>query len=65
VDDEGLDLEGPWEARVRAIAALPDIAEEVLPDGDRRTLAVTVRDEAGVAVFRATLTLRGEWLACR
>lgn len=61
-DDDGLDLDNLNEARDRAIAVLPNIAREVLPDGDRREFVVSVRDDRGDAVFRATLSFRAEWL---
>ncbi len=61
-DDEGLELSGVAEARYRAISVLPNIAEEVLPDGDEREFSVTVRDAAGAPLFRAALSFRGVWL---
>jgi hypothetical protein len=39
-----------------AVRALSDIARDVLPDGDRRDLVTSVRDESGRVVFRATLS---------
>ncbi len=57
-DDEGLELDGIEAARAEARKALPDIARDVLPeDGDRRTMVVKVRDEAGKVVITATLSL--------
>jgi hypothetical protein len=57
-DDEGLELDGIEAARAEARKALPDIARDVLPeDGDRRTMVVKVRDEAGKVVITATLTM--------
>jgi hypothetical protein len=57
-DDEGLELNGIEAARAEARKALPDIARDVLPeDGDRRTMVVKVRDEAGKVVITATLSL--------
>ncbi len=61
-DDEGLELEGPREARNRAIAVLPGIAREVLPDGDRREFIVTVRDAKGQRLFLARLSFEAQWL---
>ena len=56
-DDEGLELDGIGAARAEARKALPDIARDVLPeDGDRRTMVVKVRDEAGKVVITATLS---------
>ncbi len=57
-DEEGLELDGIEAARAEARKALPDIARDVLPkDGDRRTMVVKVRDEAGKVVITATLSL--------
>lgn len=61
-DDEGLELDGLATARDKAIAVLPNIARDVLPDGDRRTFVVTVRDARGAKVFRAVLDFEARWL---
>jgi len=50
------------EARQEAIGVLPQLAKDVLPDGDTRTFVSYVRDEEGSGIFRAKLTLRAEWL---
>jgi hypothetical protein len=62
-DIVGIDVEDDLE-RIRelAIDALPDIARERLPNGDRAEFTVTVRDEHGSDIFRATLSLRSEWI---
>jgi hypothetical protein len=62
-DDEGLDLFDAHAARKAALAALPDMAQEKMPDGDDRIFCASVRDEAGEVIYEATLTLRGEWRA--
>jgi hypothetical protein len=61
-DDEGLEVDGLAMARDRAIAVLPNIARDVLPDGDRRTFIVTVRNTDGANVFQATLVFEARWL---
>ena len=61
-DDEGLDLSGPWEAREKAIDVLPDVARDVLPDGNRRDMITSVRDQSGTVLFRAKLSLVAEWM---
>jgi hypothetical protein len=61
-DDDGLLLADIEDVRKHAIAALPSLAEEVLPDGDRQRFSVTVRNERGVPIFRASLSLSSEWL---
>ena len=44
-----------------ALRALPDMARDIIPDGDHREFVVTVRTEGGSEIYRATLTLKGEW----
>ena len=62
VDDEfGTDLTGDAEARDQGIGLLPDIAREVMPDGDRHEIAVAVRNVRRQTVYEATLTLHGRW----
>ncbi len=57
-DEEGLELDGIEAARAEARKALPDIARDVIPDdGNRRTIAVKVRDGTGKVVVTATLSL--------
>lgn len=60
-DDEGQDLPDAEAARKVALAALPDMAREKMPDGDRRTFWASVRDETRRVIYKATLTLRGDW----
>jgi hypothetical protein len=61
-DQDGLDLFGREQARTQAVKALPDMARDVLPNGEALTLAVAVREADGPVFFRATLTLKCEWL---
>jgi hypothetical protein len=61
-DDEGVDFANFAQAREAAVAGLPDIAREVLPDGSYRVISVTIRDEAGQRLARASLTLKVEML---
>jgi hypothetical protein len=58
----GMQLDGPERARAEAVKALPDMARDVLPDGEELTLAVAVRDMDGRVFFRASLTLKCEWV---
>ena len=60
-DDEGHDLPGVTAARDVAQAALPDIARDKLPDGEKRTFCAFVRDETGAVIYRVALSLVGEW----
>lgn len=61
-DDVGIECETPDDVRKTAIGALPGIAADALPDGDRHVLAVLVRDESGKKVFEASLTLEARWV---
>jgi hypothetical protein len=61
-DSRGSELPNAQAARNAAIAILPDVAREELPDGDRRTFMCKVRDESGNVVFIATLSLVAEWI---
>ena len=56
-DDVGHDYSDLHAAKQAAVAALPDIAREELPDGDDRIFTAIVRDEAGVARVQASLKL--------
>jgi hypothetical protein len=63
LDDEGLDLSTIEEARHMALRALADLANDELPNVDRRDFTITVRDDTGKALLTAILSLRLEWLA--
>ena len=56
-DDEGQELESILAARAEALRALSGIALDRTFKGNRETLAVSVRDEAGRVVLRAALDL--------
>ena len=62
-DDEGSSLLAFEQARDEAVGLLPQIARDQLPDGEYREFVATVRDKNGVALYRASLTFRGEHLA--
>lgn len=61
IDSEGVELAGDAAARYLALDALPDMVREVLPDGDQRQFAVSVRNEGGKVIYSASLTLAGGW----
>lgn len=63
VDRDGVALDHIDEVRDQAVALLPDLARDDLPDGSRRVYAVAVRDEAGRTVYTASLTFEGAWCA--
>jgi hypothetical protein len=56
-DDDGLDFESLEAAKIEAQRTLPEMAREVLPDGNHRTFVVNVRNEVGVVVVRMSLSL--------
>jgi hypothetical protein len=68
-DDDDMLVEGdfsegltcPKAARLAALAALPDMARDKIPDGDCRTFKTAVRDENGQEIYSATMTLAGAW----
>jgi hypothetical protein len=62
VDNAGIDCADRKQVRSEAIQALPDIARDILPDGDNHSFSVRVRDDAGRYVFEASLTLIARWL---
>lgn len=56
-DSEGIELPDLEQVKAEAQRALPDLARDVLPDGDQKTFIVSVRDEAGQVILRAALSL--------
>ena len=62
-DDYGDELVGIEEARRQAVAALPDLNRQSLPDGVLHTVTCDVRDEAGQVVYRVETMLRGTRIA--
>ena len=60
-DDDGYDLPNVHAARDAAIDALPDMARDKLPDGERRAFTVVVRSEDGQPLYSAALSFAGDW----
>lgn len=60
-DDHGFDLASVGEARDQAIALLPDLARDELPDGERHSFVCVVRGPDGEACYRASLIFEGSW----
>jgi hypothetical protein len=56
-DTDGIELQNIDMAKAEAQKALPDLARDALPDGDRKTFTVSVRDEGGQMIIRASLSL--------
>lgn len=61
-DDVGIECQSRNELRNIAIKALTEIANSAFPDGDHHIITVTVRDETGKPIFRASLRLDAGWL---
>lgn len=61
-DDVGSDFPDVHAARDAAIRVLPDIARHEMGLGESRQVAVLMRNEAGQAVFAASLIISTEWL---
>lgn len=62
LDSMGLELQTLDAVRDQAVASLPLMALDALPDGDRHEFAVEVRDEQGHKIFRTSLSCRSDWL---
>jgi hypothetical protein len=61
-DEVGLEFADDQEAKEAAMMALPEMVTHRRPDGDRHVVRLTVRNEAGLPICRATLTVEAEWL---
>ena len=57
LDDTGQELANLAAAKQEAVSALPDMARDILPDGDHRTFLAIVRGEDGRMLLQASLTL--------
>ena len=62
VDDTGVELSGFSEARAAAVREIALIIRDDMPDGERESYVVTVRDACGVPIYVATATMLGEAL---
>jgi hypothetical protein len=61
-DDDGIEFADARCASQEALQSLPDIAKGLLPSTSSETVTVTMRDARGTALYRATLTIKSEWL---
>ena len=61
-DEFGVELDSLYEAREQAIALLPDLARDGLPDGDSHDFTAVVRCTGGRVRYEATLSFRGNWV---
>jgi hypothetical protein len=60
-DTMGTDLPSLASVPEEAVAVLANIAKDRLPDGDRRVFSASVRNEEGLVIFTASLTLQSGW----
>ena len=61
--DAGIELPGPQEARDEAVRLLPSIAGDMGLGYSGQDIVSVVRNEWDQVIFKATLSLRAEWLA--
>lgn len=62
LDDVGVEFPDAQSACKEALHALPDLAKSFLPEKVSEEVVITMRDESGKALYRATLTIKTEWL---
>jgi hypothetical protein len=56
-DEHGVKAASLAEVRAEAVAALPDILQELSSGEDEKRLAISVRDEMNQVVLRLTVTI--------
>ena len=61
-DEDGYDLPGPEAARQIALDAMADMARDKIFDGDQLAIVAVVKDDVGTVLYRATLSMHGEWI---
>ena len=61
-DEEGVVVSSLKELYDETVGLLPEIAKRVLPLGDTREFFVQVRNEAGEAILKATISFEARWL---
>ena len=64
-DRDGLEFADLESAKTAAVAALPDMARDELPDGDSRTFTAVVRDTEGVTLVQASMSFGITWMTDR
>lgn len=63
MDDDGRDLDGADAVAAAAMSTLLEIARFEVVNNNERELSVTVRNEAGDPIYRASVTVKAGWLA--
>jgi len=64
-DDEGMDLPDVEAARMEVLKTLADITKDALPKCDQQAFSGSIRDVAGNVIYRAEVTVSGEWYGPR
>ncbi|WP_267426989.1 hypothetical protein [Methylobacterium sp. GC_Met_2] len=62
-DDEGIEFDDAHSASQEALRSLPDMVKDQPLGSVGEKVSVTMRDDHGIPVYRATLTIEDEWLA--
>jgi hypothetical protein len=62
VDDVGIECESLEQVHKEAVATLPSLASDQLPDGEALRVSVKVRDEQGKYLMETRLTIETDWL---
>ncbi len=61
-DPSGHELPHREAARQAALAVLPSMARDEVPNGDRHDFYVNVRNDNGQTIYTACMSLVGRWL---
>ncbi|MEZ2410642.1 hypothetical protein AB6806_27990 [Bosea sp. RCC_152_1] len=61
VDRDGFIARDNVAARKTALAGLPDMARDAVPDGDSQRFVIRLRDSQGAVLYSASLILTGSW----
>lgn len=61
-DDVGLDFDDTHTASQEALRSLPDMAKDQSLGSVGEKVSVTMRDDHGIPIYRATLMIEDEWL---
>ena len=60
-DEDGSEHANDEAARAQGVSALPDMAREKMPDGDRRTFTVRVFNDERDLIYKGIMTFEGSW----
>ena len=60
-DEDGSEHADDEAARAEAVSALPDMAREKMPGGDRRTFTVSVFNDERDLIYKGVMRFEGRW----